>query len=97
MGYFYRGVTDLDLQIFLKRNPSEMFSLMFDILKTFSKGSSGRLLLNTAQRVKFSMKDFFSKCDQTAVEQFSVDLVCGFGHITEEILNGKLHFLCSEI
>ena len=21
---------------------------------------------------------------------------CGFGHITEEILNGKLHFLCSE-
>ena len=21
---------------------------------------------------------------------------CGFGHITEEILNGKLHFLCSD-
>ena len=74
-----------------------MFSLMFDIFKTFSNGSSGRLLLNAAQRVKFSMKDFFSKCDQTAAEQFSADLVCGFGHITEEILNGKLHFLCSEI
>ena len=74
-----------------------MFSLMFDILKIFSNGSSGRLLLNTVQSVKFSMKDFFSKCDQTAAKQFSADLVCGFGHITEEILNGKLHFLCSEI
>ena len=21
---------------------------------------------------------------------------CGFGHISEKILNGKLHFLCSE-
>ena len=30
---------------------------------------------NTAQNNKFSIKDFFSKCDQ--------------------ILNGKLHFLCS--
>ena len=34
---------------------------------------------NTAQKMKFSIKDFFSKCDQ----------------ITEEILNGKLQFLCS--
>ena len=29
--------------------------------------------------MKFSIKDFFSKCD------------------TEEILNGKLHFLCSAL
>ena len=36
-----------------------------------------------AQKMKFSIKDFFSKCDQ--------DLVT----FTEEILNGKLHFLCS--
>ena len=35
--------------------------------------------------MKFSIKDFFSKCDQ-----FSADLVT----FTEEILNGKLHFLC---
>ena len=34
----------------------------------------------TAQKMKFSTKDFFSKCDHT---------------FTEEILNGKLHFLCS--
>ena len=34
---------------------------------------------HTAQKMKFSIKDFFSKCDQ----------------ITEEILNGKLQFLCS--
>ena len=31
----------------------------------------------TAQKMKFSIKDFFSKCDVT---------------FTEEVLNGKLHF-----
>ena len=36
--------------------------------------------------MKFSIKDFFSKC-----EQFPVDLVT----FTKEILNGKLHFFCS--
>ena len=41
----------------------------------------------TAQKMKFSIKDFFSKYDQ---------IRCGFGQFTEEILNGKLHFLCSE-
>ena len=30
--------------------------------------------VHTAEKVKFSIKDFFSKCDQTAVS-------CGFGHI----------------
>ena len=40
--------------------------------------------------MKFSFKDFFSKCDQT---HRKVDLIT----ITEEILNGKLHFLCSPI
>ena len=38
----------------------------------------------TAQKMKFSIKDFFSKCDQIRRVTF-----------TEEILNGKLHFLCS--
>ena len=33
--------------------------------------------------MKFSIKDFFSKCDQIT--------------FTEEIRNGKLHFLCSAI
>ena len=37
---------------------------------------------NTAQEMKFSIKDFLSKCDQIR---------------SGEILNGKLHFLCSEI
>ena len=36
--------------------------------------------------MKFSIKDFFSKPQETA------DLVI----FTEEIFNGKLHFLCSE-
>ena len=43
------------------------------------------IALNTAQKIKFSIKDFLSKCDQT------VD----FGTFTEGILNGKLHFLYS--
>ena len=38
----------------------------------------------TAQKMMFSIKDFFSKCDQ--IHTF-----------TEEILNGKLHFVCSVI
>ena len=46
------------------------------------------MFLNTAQRMKFSIKDFFSKFDQ--IPSFLVTF-------TEEILNGKLHFLCSEI
>ena len=40
---------------------------------------------NTAlhQKMKFSIKDFFSKCDQIRMKLT----------FTEEILNGKLHFL----
>ena len=34
--------------------------------------------------MKFSNKNFFSKCDQ--IRRF-----------TEEILTGKLHFLCSDV
>ena len=44
------------------------------------------LLKFTAQKMKFSIKDFFSKCDL-----FPADLVT----FTEEILNEKLRFLCS--
>ena len=40
----------------------------------------------------FSIKDFFSKCDQIRSFQFPADLVT----FTEEILNVKLNFLCSE-
>ena len=38
-------------------------------------------VLFTAQKLKFSIKDFFSECN--------------FFTLTEEIFNGKLHFLCS--
>ena len=37
--------------------------------------------IGTAQKMKFFIKDFFSKCDQITS--------------TEKILNGKLNFLCS--
>ena len=40
--------------------------------------------------MKFSINDFFSKCDQID-RQFPADLVT----FTEEILNRKIHFLCS--
>ena len=43
------------------------------------------LQFHTCHCTKFSIKDFFSKCDQTA------DLFT----FTEEVLDGKLHFLCS--
>ena len=53
-----------------------------------------RIMINsvsthTAQKKKFSIQDFFSKCNQIRKE--IADLVI----FTEEILNGKLHFLCS--
>lgn len=39
----------------------------------------------TSQKIKFSTKNFLSKCDQTAVS----------ATLTEEILREKLDFLCS--
>ena len=44
---------------------------------------------STAQKLKFFIKDFFSKCDQI---RSTADLVT----LTEEILNEKNHFLRSE-
>ena len=43
---------------------------------------------HTAQKMKFSIKDFFSKCDQTCRK---LDLAT----FAEESLNGKLHLLRS--
>ena len=45
----------------------------------------------TALNIKFSIKDFFSKCDQ--IRSFLADLVT----FTKEILNGKLYILYSVI
>ena len=39
----------------------------------------------TAQKMTFSIKDLFSKCDQIRLVTF-----------TEEILNRKLYFLCCD-
>ena len=46
------------------------------------------IFTHNAQKKKFFVEDFFSKCD---TPQFPVDMVT----FVEEILNGKLHFLCS--
>ena len=45
---------------------------------------------DTAQKMKFPIKD---SCVSNISIKFPADLVT----FTEEILNGKLHFLCSEI
>ena len=42
----------------------------------------------TEQKMKISIKDFFSKCDQIRRKLVT---------FTGEILNGKLHFLCSDM
>ena len=46
--------------------------------------------------MKFSIKDFFSKCDKIRrklwISQFSADFIT----FTGEILNGKIHILCSD-
>ena len=43
----------------------------------------------TAQKMKFSMKDFFSKCDRIRRNMRKKS--------TEEIVNGKFNVLCSDI
>ena len=35
-----------------------------DILLVFEFGESSQFVFSTAQKMKFSIKDFFSKCDQ---------------------------------
>ena len=45
------------------------------------------MFIFAAQKMKFSIKNLFSKCDQ--IHSFPEGLVTS----TEEILNGKLHFL----
>ena len=46
---------------------------------------------HTAQEIKFSIRYFFSKCDQI---RSTGNLVTFF---TEEILNKKLNFLCNVV
>ena len=43
----------------------------------------------TAQKIKISIKHFFSKCDP--IRRKTSDLLT----FTEDIFNGKLHFFCS--
>ena len=63
-------------KLFVKLNENHL--LMANIFKLHKYQTFGLLKMhNIAQKMKFSIKDFFSKCDQ--------------------ILNGKLHFLCSVI
>ena len=66
----------------------------------FSFGFSGAIICkttyDTAQKIKLSIKDFFSKCDQIRIFlRISPQIPADFVIFTEKILNGKLHYLCS--
>ena len=50
-------------------------------------GLNHLITLGSAVKIKFSIKDFFSKCDQIRMQE-TADLVT----FTEKILTGKLHF-----
>ena len=59
------------------------------LIKVSNDILSVKIFSNTTQKMKFSIKNFFSKCDQIW-KQETADLVA----FAEEILNGKLHFAC---
>ena len=67
------------------QNTSGGITLFLDLFVSDEMCNEG-----AAQKMKFSIKDFFSKCDQIC--KTTADLVT----FTEEILNGKFHFLCSK-
>ena len=61
-----------------------MLLVSMNILSIDANSSFQRNISDSAQKMKFSIKDFFSKYDQPL---FLGDLIT----FTEEILNGKLH------
>ena len=72
------------------------FSLLWRFIKITTKtkllfAANSDMVTRNARRtnMKFSIKDFFRKCDQ--IHSFLEDLVT----FIEEILNGKLYFLYS--
>ena len=46
-------------------------------------------ITDTAQKMKFSIRDFFSKCDQIRMK------LRIWPHFLKKILDAALHFLCS--
>ena len=67
-------------RIFLKRHFRFRLRTIINFVARFV------FVFHTAQKMKFSIKDFFSKCDQSAVS-------CGFGQFTEEILMENSSFV----
>ena len=68
----------------------QLLSFKHEICQSVDDGFEVRnfgLDTNTAQKMKFSIKDSFSKCDQ--IRSF----LWIWSHLLEEILNGKRHFL----
>ena len=63
---------------------SQLISSVIELVSFYVVGMSVKLRIDTAQEMKFPIKNFFSKCDQ----MFSAELFT----FTEEILNGKCRF-----
>ena len=82
-GSFFVNFLEIVRLTFKRNNYSRL------LLSPWKKATHSILKLNTAQKMEFSIKHFFSKSDQ--IPQFPENLFT----FTEEILNGKLHFLCS--
>ena len=83
----------LPLPTYSNKTVAFFFRRFFIFLSSFFclSGFVLGLLFNTLhKKMKSSIKDFFSKCDQT--RRFPPDLVT----FTEEVFNRKLHFLCSD-
>ena len=69
-------------------NITKRLSSVNHTTKTIRHHHHGEIAL-IAQKMRFPMKNFFSKCDQIR-RKLRI-----WSHFTEEILNGKVYFLSS--
>ena len=87
--FYCESVSKSSVKFTLKKK--EMFSIIsvYKFISLIAQGTRGvywTQLAKTAQKMKFSIKDFFSTCDRI------LDFLITFA---EEIINEKLCFLCN--
>ena len=93
LGYECLGMNQMCTYFFLKQRSKQAFKVIY--FKQHCNTAKRIIILYhinviTAQKLKFSITDFFSKFDQ--IRSF---LRIWWVTLTEEILNGKLHVLSS--
>ena len=72
-----------------RNSPHNVTSVSLTYINCFDLRSSCPSILNTTQKMTFSINDLFSKCDQIRRKLW---ILVTF---TEEILTGNLHFFCA--